>query len=817
MAQEGRQGSRAAAAALATLRAEDLVAAGLAISDAEAFALYWPVFCCDGRVSVLPLALPQLTAEAPRRRRRLRKEAGDGDGMQAAAWQSAARELLRPEQPWAVHRLLYDTAFAGWDVDIGPPPVWTPSLAEARATNIGRLLNIREGKELEDAAAEFAAFQRLSVNQPEVCPVVFQMTQMHMRDGLPFVDPKNLRPDTQHVVYELQVYWPLVLKELAVHFHTVSTQVLDTSANRFVGAWLPGAVLNAASSCLHPGGQRKADGCALVWGSEAGDGEDAPLQRLTLSELRAQARAVAASIQALGLALGAAVAINAPMHQLAVVAYLGIVLAGCAVVSIADSFSAGEVATRLRISNAAAVDVIVRGNKVLPLYSRVVAAIEGAGPEERALQIRAIVIPALEKLAAPLRAGDLSWQDFMELPNDADTSESRYVRAFAPMPCPAEATMNILFSSGTTGAPKAIPWTHLTPLKAAADAWAHHDLKAGDVVAWPTSLGWMMGPWLIVAVLYNGATIALYNGSPVTRGFAKFVRDARVTVLGLVPSLVKAWRSSRCLDGIEWPELRCFSSTGEASNVDDYLWLMSRAQYRCPIIEYCGGTEIGGAFLTGSLLQPQALAAFSTPAMGCRLYILDQSGQPLAEGSVGSGECALWPIMLGSSSKLLNTDHDKVYFRGMPQVQGLTLRRHGDELKRLPGGYFRAQGRVDDTMNLGGIKVSSVEIERICDGAAEDILETAAIGLPPLGGGPEQLLIVTVLKEGSKEDKAALLKAFTTALQRKLNPLFKVQHVAVAPSLPRTATNKIMRRVLRDRHAKAAKDRQSGARPSARL
>eukprot|EP00850_Spirogloea_muscicola_P021530 SM000252S09082 [mRNA] locus=s252:66081:71607:- [translate_table: standard] len=812
MAQEGRQGSRAAAAALAALRAEDLVAGGFAARDAEAFAL------------------------------RLRKEAGDGDGAPAAAWQSAARELLRPEQPWAVHRLLYDTAFAGWDADVGPPPVWTPSLAEARATNVGRLLKFRNGKELEDAAAEFAAFQRLSVDQPEV---VFGLTMqsqnwvtilgvdltffpMHVfelagvprplpdnpdayADGMPFSNPTKQRPESQYVVYERQVYWPLVLKELAVHFHAVPSQVLDTSANRFVGAWLPGAVLNAASSCLHPGGQRKDDGCAIVWRSEADDGDDAPLQRLTLSELRAQARAVAASIRALGLATGAAVAINAPMHQLAVVAYLGIVLAGCAVVSIADSFSAGEVATRLRISNAAAIDVIVRGNKVLPLYSRVVAAIEGAGPDKRALQIRAIVIPASEKLAAPLRAGDLSWQDFMELPNDADT------RAFAPVPCSAEATMNILFSSGTTGAPKAIPWTHLTPLKAATDAWAHHDLKAGDVVAWPTSLGWMMGPWLIFAALYNGATIALYNGSPVTRGFARFVRDARVTVLGLVPSLAKAWRSSRCLDGIEWPELRCFSSTGEASNVDDYLWLTSRAQYRCPIIEYCGGTEIGGAFLTGSLLQPQALAAFSTPAMGCRLYILDQSGQPLSEGNVGSGECALWPHMLGSSSKLLNTDHDKVYFRGMPQVQGLTLRRHGDELERLPGGYFRAQGRVDDTMNLGGIKVSSVEIERICNGAAEDILETAAIGLPPLGGGPEQLLVVAVLKEGSKAGESALVKAFTTALQKKLNPLFKVQHVAVAPSLPRTATNKIMRRVLRDRYAKAAKDAQSGARPSARL
>ena len=72
----------------------------------------------------------------------------------------------------------------------------------------------------------------------------------------------------------------------------------------------------------------------------------------------------------------------------------------------------------------------------------------------------------------------------------------------------------------------------------------------------------------------------------------------------------------------------CFSSTGEASNVDEYLWLMGRACYK-PIIEYCGGTEIGGGFVSGSFLQPQSLAAFSTPAMGCRLFILGDDGHPI--------------------------------------------------------------------------------------------------------------------------------------------------------------------------------------------
>src|SRR5205085_2488536 len=105
------------------------------------------------------------------------------------------------------------------------------------------------------------------------------------------------------------------------------------------------------------------------------------------------------------------------------------------------------------------------------------------------------------------------------------------------------ATINVLFSSGTTGTPKAIPWTHSTAIRCALDGYVHQDIQPRDVVAWPTSVGWMMGPWLIFAALLNRATIALYDGAPQTAEFCRFVQDAGVTTLGVVPSLVRAWRS----------------------------------------------------------------------------------------------------------------------------------------------------------------------------------------------------------------------------------------------------------------------------------
>ena len=224
---------------------------------------------------------------------------------------------------------------------------------------------------------------------------------------------------------------------------------------------------------------------------------------------------------------------------------------------------------------------------------------------------------------------------------------------------------------------------------------------------------------------------------------------ARVNVLGLVPSIVKAWRSDDRMRGLDWSAIKCFGSTGEASNATDYLYLMMLAGYR-PVIEYCGGTEIGGGYLTGTLVQPASPATFSTPALGSQLVLLDEHGQ-----ATDNGEVYLVPPTLGYSLTLLNRDHHEVYFAGTPPgPDGQLLRRHGDQIERLPGGYFRALGRVDDTMNLGGIKVSSAEIERVLDGVP-GVLRTAAVAINPPGGGPSELVVFVVPREPGAADGAS--------------------------------------------------------------
>jgi acetyl-CoA synthetase len=349
--------------------------------------------------------------------------------------------------------------------------------------------------------------------------------------------------------------------------------------------------------------------------------------------------------------------------------------------------------------------------------------------------------------------------------------------------------MNILFSSGTTGDPKAIPWTHAAPIKAASDGHYHQDIHPEDTVAWPTNLGWMMGPWLIYATLVNKATIALTDDVPTGPGFTKFVEEAGVTVLGVVPSLVAAWRATGVAEDADWSQIRLFSSTGEASNVSDMSYLMGLAGNK-PIMDYIGGTELAGAYMTGTVLQPSVPATFTTPTLGGSIHILDEGGRP-----ADVGELFIEPPTMGLSIELLNRDNDEVYYQGTPQIDGVPLRRHGDRLERMADGRFRAQGRVDDAMNLGAIKVSSAEIERaVFD--TPGLIEAAAIAIEPPGGGPSALVMYVVLSSGANHEDVST--AMQQSIRTRLNPLFKIADVVAVEKLPRTASAKVMRRSLRD-------------------
>ena len=642
------------------------------------------------------------------------------------AWREISQGILRPQDPWALHRLLFETAFRDWNGSQGPAPAWTPTNDAIRETHVGRLMAERDFT----SVAELHAWS----------------------------------------VADRSGFWEHMIGRLGICLAQPYANVLDLSEGVTQPKWLSGAKLNIADSCFRAPPNK----VAIEY-----RGEEQNVRRITYGELEALCNRVANGLLAAGFRPGDALAIYMPMTIESVGVYLGIIRAGCVAVSIADSLAAEEIAVRLRLSDAKGVftqDEILRGGKRLPLYSKIVAA---NGPPT-------IVISSSGSVT--LRPGDVSWSEFLS-PNDQ----------FSAWLADPDVPTNILFSSGTTGEPKAIPWTHVTPIKCAVDGYLHQDIHEDDRVAWPTNLGWMMGPWLIYASLVNRATIALYGGAPTGRDFGQFVQDAEVTMLGVIPSLVSTWRASDCMRGLDWSRIRRFSSTGECSNPDDMLFLMSLAGYK-PVIEYCGGTELGGGYIGSTMAQPNIPAVFSTPSIGTDLVLIDE-----AVGEIEAGEVFLVPPAIGMSTQLLHHDHQAVYFDETPRgPRGETLRRHGDAMERLPGGYYRAQGRVDDTMNLGGIKVSSVEIERVLN-LAPAIRETAAVAVAPPGGGPSMLWVFAVLQDDGHQATVGLEGQLQQAIRTHLNPLFKISAVTVIENLPRTASHKIMRRLLRDQAVRSLK------------
>jgi len=557
-------------------------------------------------------------------------------------------------------------------------------------------------------------------------------------------------------------FWEDTVQNLGIQLTKKHTSIVDISKGVENPEWLKNSKFNIVDSCF----QNENEATAIVFQEEG-----KTLQKITQNELLKLVNQIANGLSELGLKQGDKIAIDIPMTVEAVAIYLAGIKAGMPIVTIADSFTPNEIAVRLKITKPKVIftqDVLQRAGKELPLFEKVC---EANAP-------KAIVLKVSEENIS-LRENDLFWNDFLSSNTDFKTVVQN-----------PDDIITILFSSGTTGEPKAIPWTHTIPIKCASDGYYHQDIHKNDVVCWPTNLGWMMGPWLVFAALINKASIALYYGAPMGEGFGEFVQNAKVTMLGVIPSFVKHWKTSNCMENYDWNNINCFSSTGEVSNPSEMEYLMQLANNK-PVIEYCGGTEIGGGYVASTVVQPNIASTFSSQALGGEFVLLDENNNKSTKG-----ELFLIPPIMGLSNKLLNRNHFEVYYKDTPKHEGQLLRRHGDELQQLENGYYKAQGRVDDAMNLGGIKVSSVQIEAIIN-KLEFVKESAAIAVSPKNGGPSLLVVyyVEVASTISNEDR---LNKAKISIRKQLNPLFKVTDLVKINTLPRTASNKVMRRKLRD-------------------
>ena len=568
-------------------------------------------------------------------------------------------------------------------------------------------------------------------------------------------------------------FWKYIIQAIPLKMQTPYSNILTEASNPDETIWLKDARFNIIESCF----QAQPNQTAIYYQSE----QTKEITSISYGDLQQKVLRYATAMKELGFTVEDRIILYIPFSIEAIASYLALIYIGAEPVLVADSFSAAELKKRIDIIHAKAVittDHYWYADKKINVLTKVLEA----NPEKIILQTSEITD------ATSIRN------------NAADVLLSDLLKSSAPAVTPyyhsSSDTISILFSSGTTKEPKALPWKATTPIKCAADGKLLQDIHEGDVVTWTSGMGWMMAPWLIFASLLNKASIAIYSGAYSKKEFIDFTIQTKVTVLGTIPSVVKSWRAQNFAKIPNW-NIRVFSSTGEPSDMDDYLYLLFMNDFKAPIIEYCGGTEIGGGYISSVVVLPNALSYFNTAAPGSQFILVNENKEVVSNS--GAGEVFIIPPSIGLSQQLLNKNHHEEYYTELPSIKGYPqLRKHGDgfHVQQTDDiSYYKSIGRTDDSMNLGGIKISSIELETVVN-KHPAVFESAAIASQDKNGGPEKLILI-IHPNITITDVATLQNELQKMIQKELNPLFKISSIHFKENFPRTASNKLMRKELR--------------------
>lgn len=545
--------------------------------------------------------------------------------------------------------------------------------------------------------------------------------------------------------------------------------------------WFQGGKLNVSANCIDRHLASRGNQTAILW-----EGDDPRNSKaITYQELYDEVCRLSNVLKNLGVKKGDRVTIYMPMIPEAAYAMLACTRIGAVHSVVFGGFSAEAIRGRIEDCGSDFIitaDEGVRSNKKIPLKQNVDDAL-------KKVSVRHVLV-------FKHTGGDIGWQDGRDRWYHDEAKNA--AATCPPEPMDAEDPLFILYTSGSTGKPKGV--LHTTGGYLLWVSLTHElvfDYREGDIYWCTADVGWVTGhSYIVYGPLANGAITLMFEGVPNYPTPARFwqvVDKHKVNIIYTAPTAIRALmrEGNEHVQSTSRKSLRLLGSVGEPINPEAWLWYYEIVgEKRCPVIDTWWQTETGGMLITplpGAIdLKP---GSATLPFFGVQPVITDTNGNIL-EGECEGLLCLRdsWP----GQARTVYGDHERFVLTYFTQVHGMYFT--GDGAKRDKDGYYWITGRVDDVINVSGHRLGTAEIESALV-AHPKVAEAAVVGFPHDIKGQGIYTYVT-LNAGEK-DNVELEKELRQWVRTQISPIATPDVIHFTPSLPKTRSGKIMRRILR--------------------